>query len=319
VISAFLTALFFSLSSISANRAIGSVGSTRANLARLAVAVLVLGCWAHLVPMIAPGAGGTGLEGAGLIFFLISGVIGMGLGDLAVFAGLPLLGARLMVVMTQCLAAPIAAFAEWLWLGTRLHTREMAWSAVILGGVALALLPSKAHPPRVKVRASGIVFGVFAAGGQAIGAVLSRKAYDLSRAAGEHIDGLTATYQRILGGIAVTLMFFLLRHFILRLRNRGADRPSAAPNPPPVPARTLWERWRWSLANGLSGPVLGVSCYQRALSTTASGIVLPIVATTPLIVIPLSYWIEKERPTKRSLIGGVIAVAGAICLAVSRT
>ena len=43
---------------------------------------------------------------------------------------------------------------------------------------------------------------------------------------------------------------------------------------------------------------------------------LPIVATTPLIVIPFAYKIEGDRPGVRSLIGGVIAVAGAIALTV---
>jgi drug/metabolite transporter (DMT)-like permease len=47
-------------------------------------------------------------------------------------------------------------------------------------------------------------------------------------------------------------------------------------------------------------------------------LVLPIVATTPLVIVPLSFWIEGERPTRRSLIGGVVAVAGAVALTVVR-
>jgi len=57
-----------------------------------------------------------------------------------------------------------------------------------------------------------------------------------------------------------------------------------------------------------------VSCYQWALATTASGIVLPIVACTPLVIIPFSYWLEGERPTPRSLLGALIAVGGVILL-----
>ena len=49
---------------------------------------------------------------------MLSGIIGMGIGDLGVYAALPLLGSRITVLMTQCLAAPIAAVGEWLWLGT---------------------------------------------------------------------------------------------------------------------------------------------------------------------------------------------------------
>jgi len=43
-------------------------------------------------------------------------------------------------------------------------------------------------------------------------------------------------------------------------------------------------------------------------------LVLPIVATTPLMVIPLSAWMEGDKPTMRSLAGGLIAVLGVILL-----
>jgi drug/metabolite transporter (DMT)-like permease len=72
----------------------------------------------------------------------------------------------------------------------------------------------------------------------------------------------------------------------------------------------------WILGNSLAGPALGVGCYQWALSGTPSGIVLPIVALTPLVVIPLAYVLEGERPSLRSLLGGLIAVAGTIGLTV---
>jgi drug/metabolite transporter (DMT)-like permease len=43
--------------------------------------------------------------------------------------------------------------------------------------------------------------------------------------------------------------------------------------------------------------------------------VLPIVALSPLVVMPFARWLEQERPSKRSTIGAVIAVAGAVALA----
>jgi len=340
MLGAFLTTLFFSLSSIAASRAIRVVGGTRANLGRLIVATTFLALWVHFIPLATAGAfGGHGFGGAGLMFFFISGVFGMGFGDIAVFAALPFLGARLTVVMTQCLAAPIAAFVEWLWLGTTLTPMQMGWSLVVLGGVAIALAPSRANPPRVPVKFIGIVFGVLSAVGQGLGAVLSRKGYDLTKAAGQSIDGMTATYERILGGLLVTLIYFAFKYAWRRKQNQGSGvggvplprgaRPRAStmtrgegtpPTPEPQTSRESsagrWlDRWRWTLANGLSGAVIGVSCYQWALSTTASGIVLPIVATTPIVVVPLAYWLDGDRPTKRSLVGGVIAVAGAVLLA----
>jgi drug/metabolite transporter (DMT)-like permease len=45
-----------------------------------------------------------------------------------------------------------------------------------------------------------------------------------------------------------------------------------------------------------------------------TGLVLALVAMTPLAVIPLTMLIDGERPHLRSLIGGVIAVLGAVAL-----
>ena len=57
---------------------------------------------------------------------------------------------------------------------------------------------------------------------------------------------------------------------------------------------------------------------QLALETTPTGIVLAIIAITPIVVIPFALVLEGERPTIHSLIGGLIAVAGAIGLTLSK-
>ena len=49
-----------------------------------------------------------------------------------------------------------------------------------------------------------------------------------------------------------------------------------------------------------------------------TGIVLAITALTPLVVIPLALWFDGERPTLRSIGGGLIAVAGVVALALRR-
>ncbi|MCL5096143.1 MAG: EamA family transporter [Candidatus Omnitrophica bacterium] len=58
-----------------------------------------------------------------------------------------------------------------------------------------------------------------------------------------------------------------------------------------------------------------MSCYQWALKTTPTGVVLPIVATTPLVVIPFARFLEGDLLTPRSIIGGIVAVVGAAALA----
>jgi drug/metabolite transporter (DMT)-like permease len=193
MVGAFLTTIFFSLSAIFANRSIRAVGAVPANVGRLLVAALTLGVYAHLW--------GGGWGGAGFNWLLWSGVVGMGLGDLALFAALPLLGSRLTVLMTQCLAAPIAALAEYLWLGTVLTSVQLLWGGVILLGVMGALMPSRSDPPKVKIRPLGFLWGLGSAAGQGLGAVLSRKASQVAGDGGGvdrwHHRGLPAHLGRI--------------------------------------------------------------------------------------------------------------------------
>ena len=41
-------------------------------------------------------------------------------------------------------------------------------------------------------------------------------------------------------------------------------------------------------------------------------------ATAPLLSIPIAYWLEGDRPTRRAVVGGVIAVGAGIALTASR-
>ena len=301
MLPSFLAAFFFALNATCATHSVQANGQARANIGRLAIAAVVLGFFSHTF--------GHGFGSVSTGWFLLSGVIGMGLGDLGVYAALPLLGSRITVLMTQCLAAPIATAAEWLWLGTRLTAAQVAWGGLILVGVAIAIMPSKSSPPRVQVRPIGFLFGLLAACGQGLGAVVSRKGVNVALAAGEsttHVSfGIDAAHQRIFAGLVFAAIWFAAVAMLGRM-------PA-----PPSPEQQR-HRWRWMFATALAGPVLGVGCYQWALATTPSGIVLPIAATTPLLVIPLAYLIEGDRPPRRAFVGGVLAVAGSAALALAR-
>ena len=89
--AAVLTTLCWSLAAQFSQRSIQVLGVVQANLGRLIVAVILLGAYAHVF--------GLGMGGAGRDAFLWSGVIGMGLGDLALFAALPRLGTRLTILI----------------------------------------------------------------------------------------------------------------------------------------------------------------------------------------------------------------------------
>ena len=305
MLAAIITPLLFAGSAVSGYRAAKLLGGTAANFWRLCVATLLLACWAH--------QWGMGLRGAALPMFLLSGVVGFGLGDLALFQALPRLGSRLTMILAHCLAAPMAAAIEWLWLGTTLSAPQMICGTVILVGVAIALAP---EPRAGSVRpdlGSGLLYGVLAAFGQGFGAVLSRKANQVAASAGESVDGMSAAYQRVLAGLALAAIVFII---VKRRESRQtAAQDRLEPQSLPQAQGAKWRRAApWVLVNALAGPTIGVSCFQWALKTIPTGIVLPIVATTPLIVIPFAYVLENERPGVRSVIGSLVAVLGAAAL-----
>ncbi len=286
MIGALGTTLCFALTAVFANRTAQQLGSTRANLYRLLFAALILGMWAHL--------GGLGLGGGALGWFFVSGLAGFGLGGVAMFQALPRLGSNLAMLIVQCGSVLVAAITEWAWLGTRLTAAQIAFALVTVVGVALGLLPRSLPPAPYYVRRVGIAWAIVSALGQGVGAVLSRKAFAVAAAAHLHPDPATTAYQRALGGLVVAVIAVALA------RAARSEKQYS----------TVSEMWPWVLANVLTGPVLGVTCYQWALSTTPAGIVQPIVATSPLATIPLAALIERARPRPLYYAGAVAAVAG---------
>ncbi len=280
------------------------IGGTEANFWRLALATTLLGVWAHVW--------GRGLTGGSLPVFLLSGVIGIGLGDVALFQALPRLGPRLTILLQSCLSAPFAALIERVWLGTKLSTPQMLCALVILFGVGIALSPKEhLHIPR-KIFWAGIVASILAALGNAIGMVLSRKAYVIVRADGVSMDGGSAAYQRLIGGLLISAVVLLVAKR-LAIKKQFDSSIELGLNDS---TKEKWRRvWPWVVANAVAGQTLGVSCMQWALEYQPTGVVLPITATTPLMAIPFARFIEGEKPTLRSFIGGVIAVGGAAALA----
>ena len=126
---------------------------------------------------------------------------------------------------------------------------------------------------------------------------------------GVSIDGLSAAYQRVLGGLTVMLILFIGQKIITFKQsdyNSRKDLESTS--------------FKWILvlvlANALCGPTLGVGAYQWALNVNdlPAGIVLSVVALSPLVIIPFSMKFEGEKPNFRSLVGSVIAVLGVIIM-----
>jgi drug/metabolite transporter (DMT)-like permease len=62
------------------------------------------------------------------------------------------------------------------------------------------------------------------------------------------------------------------------------------------------------------GPFLGVWLSLVAVRLTDVGIAATIMATTPVLVIPILMVLEHYRPTARALVGTAVTVAGVALL-----
>jgi drug/metabolite transporter (DMT)-like permease len=236
----------------------------------------------------------------------VSGLIGFGLGDVALFTAYERIGSRLTILLNLCLAPLFAMVLEWLWLGNGVGPRVVVCALLILAGVAMAIRPGSKSRAKVALRGRywvGIVAAIIAGFGQGTGAVISRKAEAVANELGASGSGITAAFQRVLAGLLFSAIAVILVRFFGNRKN--------------------WESWRtpldrkvvpWLLGAALFGPVIGVSCFQWALQDLESGIVLAVVALTPIAMLPLARITEGDHPSRLALVGAVVAVAGVVLL-----
>ncbi len=299
MIGAILTTFFFALSAVTGQRVAVQMGSVWGNMVRLLIAALVLGVCVFLWW---PGSVG----GASFQWFFLSGVIGFGIGDVALFLAYERLGSRLTILLNLCLAPLFAMALEWAWLGNGVSLKVAVCAGLIVAGVTLALRPGAKSRQMLMRKGKfgvGVVAAVIAGCGQGTGAVISRKAGEVAIAEGMEINGISAAFQRVFAG----LVFAAVAVLVIRLWGK----------------RTTWQEWGnpldrsiapWLLGAALFGPVIGVSCFQWALSSLESGIVLAVVAATPVVMIPLAALNEGDHPSRFAIFGAIFAVIGVVLL-----
>lgn len=323
------TAACWTVSAIAFESASRRVGSVPVNLIRLVVAFVLLMALNffrldHTLPTAA-----TPLQWK---YLLLSGLLGFFVGDLALFRAFVILGSRLSTLM-MCLAPPIAAVTEWLWLGSPITPLQIVGMVVTLVGVAWVVnekepAPARAQTPGAhefesearlaspgttvieyespvavvprRVTPFAIFLGVTAAAGQGVGLVCTKIAMstDLNGIRQPAIDPFAATQIRIIAGIAT---FFGLVLFTGRL----GDCLRALKN---GPAMGLL------VCGAIAGPFLGVSMLNKAVELIPSGVAQTITSLVPVLIIPISVFLLKERVNWQSVIGALVAVAGVAML-----
>ncbi|MHB1009665.1 MAG: EamA family transporter [Propionibacteriaceae bacterium] len=327
VVAAVLAAVFYGVTPACARRSIRLLGFARANVWRLAVALVVVGALAWTVGR------GVGDQAA---TFALAGAIGFGLGGFAMFRALPLLGAPLSSLVIETTAAVVAGVLAWVWFADPVSPLAATFSLVILAGVVIGVLPYVRPVERHTRLRLGLLFVILAALAQALGGVLSRRALIATqKAAGRGVTVsssfefvFSAAFDRLVGGLAVALALLALAAVLSRRADwarasltpaaRGPERGAVWTSPDALHSRVLPDRpWFWVGANALFGPILGVTSMVWALQFLQPGVAQAIAALAPLIAIPSARWIEGYRPPARFAVGVVVAVVGLAGLALS--
>jgi drug/metabolite transporter (DMT)-like permease len=228
-----------------------------------------------------------------LIALLVSGILGIGIGDTCYFKSINALGPRRALVI-ESLAPPLAAILAFLAFGETLAASQLIGIALTIGGVAWVVSEQQGSAASTldPQWLSGISYGITAALCQALGVTLSR--WVLLHTA---IDPLWATLLRLLIGCTVLGLS-------LAIRNRRLDSPR-----PILTRRTLGII---AIASFFS-TYLGIWLQQLSLKYTAVGISQTLTSTSQLFMVPIAI-LRREPLTRRSILGSGIAMAGIVLL-----
>lgn len=264
----------------------GHVGALAFNRGRqvfvsliLLIYVLITGIWREL-----------SWDNAGPL--LLSGFIGIFIGDSLLFTALNRLGPRRSGILFA-LNAPIAAVLGWLVLDEKLSPMGVAGIALTISGVLLAIIFGKRRAQMhewEKIKGPlwiGVSLGLAAATGQAIGSIIVRPVMETG------IDPFLASLVRV--GIAACFLTILTQLPI------SAVKPK---NPYTLKIAAL------TAVTGFISLAIGMTLLLFALSGGKVGIVSTISATTPVIILPLLWMRTGERPAGGAWIGALLVVAG---------
>jgi drug/metabolite transporter (DMT)-like permease len=216
----------------------------------------------------------------------LSGIIGFVLGDLFLFKALTIIGARTSMLI-MALVPPITAVIGFFLLSETIALRHFLGMALTIGGVATVILTRESGTKELKHPVKGLVYACIGMAGQAVGLVLSK--YGM----GEY-NAFSATQIRIIAGlVGFTVLLFYFRAWG-QLKTAFKD----------IPAMKI------TTIGSVSGPFIGVYLSLLAVQNTSTGVASTIMAIVPVLIIPFSILLFKEKINLREIIGAAIAVTG---------
>ncbi len=284
---ALVTAILWAGTSVAFTLSSELVGSQVVNRTRLLLAAFALALvhWVWLGQPLPLDA-----EPARWGWLALSALIGLVLGDGLLFFAFTQIGPRLTMLL-MALAPVMGAMVAWLFLGETLRALEMLAIAVTLSGIAWVILERhvpQEQTPRPRNYPLGVLCGVGAAAGQAVGLVLSKQ-------------GMVGDFSPVSASL-IRLSSAALMIWLLALVQGEAGKTLVALRTPGA--------LRWILGGVLVGPVLGMTLSLAAVQLTHVGIASTLMALSPIMLLPLARWIFHERITLRAVLGTAVAMIG---------
>ncbi|MCL5991384.1 MAG: DMT family transporter [Bacteroidetes bacterium] len=229
-----------------------------------------------------------------ILYLGLSSIIGLVIGDTFLFKGFETIGPRhtlLIMSINPAIAAIIAFFA----LNETLGGFAILGMIVTLGGIALVIMDKKQNEnSRFKITRRGLLYAFIGAAGQGVGIIFAKMAFVHG-----DIHGLVATFIRL--AIAAIILFpatAILGNIKNPIKMFSKDKKA----------------FGLILIGSVLGPFLGITFSFYAIIYTKIGIASTLMATIPIIMLPLSVWIYKEKLTWKSIAGAFITVAGVAIL-----
>ncbi|CAG0999069.1 MAG: DMT family transporter [Rhizobiaceae bacterium] len=232
------------------------------------------------------------LDSANIGPLILSGLIGIFVGDTLLFATLNRVGPRRSGVLFA-LNAPIAAILGFVVLGEALSFQATLGIALTVCGVVLAILYGKR---RDQLHAwetvkgplwVGVAVGLGAAIGQAVGSIIAKPVM----ASG--VDPFLASMVRV--AVAAFCLSVLISLPIPAVKAKG-----------PLTLRVAV----MTILTGVLALGIGMTLLLFALSGGNVGIISTLSATSPVIILPMLWLRTGERPAGGAWVGAALVVIG---------
>jgi len=228
-------------------------------------------------------------------WLMFSGIVGLALGDAFLFRSYQLVGPRIGLLLLS-LAPVFSAVIAWLFFGEGLTLLQFVGMLVTLLGIGWVVLTRpalQAGEQTTRLSGRGVLFGMLAALGQAGGLVLSKQ-------------GMGGDFPPFAGTlIRMTAAILFLWGLAIFQKQIGSTFQAVRQHPAAL---------GWTAFGALFGPVVGVSASLLAIQHTEVGVASTLMALPPVFMLPISYFVFKERFGWQAVAGTLVAIAGVALL-----